>query len=157
MSLFNILTVLGLALLAAGCCGFAMVKGGPAERYGAGIYGLAWFGVAGYEFFSGQAAPSVPILGFDLAVAIGFLVLAVRFNSLWLGAAMIMQGAVFGLHVSRLTEDTEPRLFGLHFYVLAMNVISVLILFVMVGAALTTQHRRKHPKADDDQMWEPAT
>jgi hypothetical protein len=157
MSLFNIMTVLGLTLFAAACCGYVFVKGGPGERYGAGIYGFVWVSVSAYEFLSGQAAPSVPMLGADLAIAFGFLILAVRYNSLWLGAAMIMQGAVFGLHVSRLTEANEPRLFGLHFYVLAMNVISVLILFVMVGAALNTQHRRKHPKHDDDYLWETAS
>jgi hypothetical protein len=41
-----------------------------------------------------------------------------------------------------------------------MNVVSVLILFVMLGATLNTIHRRKHPRSEedeDDQMWEPAT
>jgi hypothetical protein len=139
MSLFNIVSLVTLALIAAACCGFAIVKGGPAERYGAAIYAIA---------------PPVPILFFDFAVACGFLVLAVRFNSLWLGGAMILQGIEFGLHVTRLTAVDDPRFLGLHVYALGINLVSVLILFTMVAAALTTLHQRKHPKTEDDHMWE---
>jgi hypothetical protein len=158
MSLFNILTVLTLALIVVGGCGFAVVKGGPGERYGAAIYGLVVVVEAVYEFLSGQAAPAVPMLAVDLAIAVSFLVLAIRYNNLWMGAAMILQGIEFGLHVSRLTDAHEPRLFGLRFYVLAMNVGALLILFIMVGATISTLYRRKHPKHDDDDdfVWEPA-
>jgi hypothetical protein len=157
MSLFNIVSLLGLALIAATCCGFAIVKGGSAERYGAAIYALAWIGVSLFEFVTGDAAPPVPILFFDFAVACGFLILAVRFNSLWLGGAMILQGIEFGLHVTRLTAIDDPRVFGLHVYALGINLVSVLILFTMVGATLTTLHERKHPKVEDDHLWETVT
>lgn len=160
MSLFNAVTVIGLTLLVALCCAFVFVRGGPGEKYGAAIYGLPWIAISAYEVISGQAAPGLPMLAADFSIAVGFLYLAVRFNNLYLGAAMILQGIAFALHVSRLTEATEPRLFGLHLYVLGMNVVSLLILLVMVGATLNTIHRRKHPKSDDeddDQMWEPAT
>jgi hypothetical protein len=153
MSFFNIVTVLGLTLIVAICCGFVCLKGGPGERYGAGIYGFFWIAVSAYELLSGAAAPAVPMLGADFAIALSFLILAVRYNSLWMGGAMILQGIAFGLHVSRLTEAQEPRLFGLHFYVLAMNVVSVLILAIMIGATLSTRHERRHPKSDDD-LWE---
>jgi hypothetical protein len=158
MSLFNAVTVIGLTAIVALCCAFVFAKGGPGEKYGAAIYGVPWVAISAYEFLSGQAAPAVPMLVADFAIAVGFLVLAVRFNNLYLGAAMILQGIAFALHVSRLTEATEPRVFGLHFYVLGMNVVSVLILFVMLGATLNTMHRRKHPKGDEDDehMWEPA-
>lgn len=157
MSLLDIVTVLTLALLVVGCCGFAIVKGSPGERYGAAVYALFLLGGAAYEFVSGQAAPALVMLGVDLAIAIGFLVLAIRFNNLWMGSAMILQGIEFGLHVSRLTEAQEPHLFGLRFYVLALNVVAVLILFIMVGATISAIYRRKHPKKDDDDfVWEPA-
>src|SRR4051812_32740570 len=98
MSLFNVITVLTLALIAVGGCVFAIVKGGPGERYGAAIYGLSLVAEAGYEFISGQAAPAIPMLAVDLTIAVGFLVLAIRYNNLWMGAAMILQGIEFGLH-----------------------------------------------------------
>ena len=154
MSFFNIVTVAGLTLFVATCCGFICLKGGPGERYGAGIYGFFWIAVSAYELISGQNAPAVPMLVADLAIAISFLVLAVRYNSLWMGGAMILQGIAFGLHVSRLTEAHEPRLFGLKFYVLSMNVVSILILAIMIGATLSTRHDRRHPKSDED-LWEP--
>jgi hypothetical protein len=156
MTLFNIISLVVLALIAAGCCGFAIIKGAPAERYGAAIYGLAWIGVSVFEFLTGDSAPPVPILAFDFAVAVGFLILAVRFNSLWLGGAMILQGIEFGLHVTRLTAVDDPRVFGLHAYALGINVVSVLILFTMVGATLTTLRRRRHPKTEEDLLWETA-
>lgn len=157
MSLFNIISMVGLALIAAGCCGFAIIKGNAAERYGAAVYGLAWIGVSVFELVTGDSAPPVPILAFDFAVAVGFLVLAVRFNNLWLGGAMILQGIEFGLHVTRLTAVEDPRIFGLRAYALGINVVSILILFTMLGATLNTLYRRKHPKIEDDHLWETAS
>src|ERR1044072_2581952 len=109
MSLFNLITVVGLALFVIAVCSFVLAKGGPGERYGAALYALFLLGGAAYEFLSGQAAPALVMLGVDFAIAVGFLVLAVRYNNLWMGAAMILQGIAFGLHVSRLTEAHEPR------------------------------------------------
>jgi hypothetical protein len=157
MSLFNLITVVGLALFIIAACAFVFAKGSPGERYGAGMYAIFLVGGALYEGVSGQAAPALAMLGVDLAIAIGFLVLAVRYNNLWMGGAMILQGIAFGLHVSRLTEAVEPRIFGLHFYVLALNVIAILIIFIMIGATISAMHRKKHPlQEDDDHLWEPA-
>lgn len=157
MSLFNLITVVGLALFIIAACAFVFAKGGPGERYGAGMYALFLVGSVVYEAISGQSAPALAMLGVDLAIAVGFLILAVRYNNLWMGAAMILQGIAFGLHVSRLTEAVEPRIFGLHFYVLALNVIAVLIIFIMIGATISTLRRNKRPPAeDDDYLWEAA-
>lgn len=151
------LIIIVYALIAILSCGFALFKGGPAERWGAAVYGGAWILVTVYEFTTGEGRPVIPILSMDLLVAVGFLVLAVRYNSLWLGAAMMLQGVEFGMHTLYLASDgaPQPHLFGWNAYGLGMNVIGLTVLMFIVGATCVTMAHHHKPRAQEDDLWEP--
>src|SRR6185436_7495479 len=86
------LIVLLLYLWTFLACAFAVWKGGPAERLGAGVIFLA------------TAAPPAlraiaPVdLTADGLVGVAFLVLTLRYGSVWLGVTMLLFAAQFALH-----------------------------------------------------------
>src|SRR5882672_5354441 len=86
---------------------FAWFKGGRAERYGAGINALGYLGITALQFASGGHMPLAPMVWADLLIAVGFLWLSVRYNSLWLGVAMMLQGLEFTIHTQYLTSSGE--------------------------------------------------
>lgn len=114
----------GLLILS---CALAWLKGGAAERWGATLYfGSAVISVA-IAFVTHNSYAEAPMLVFEGLVAIGFLALAIRYNSLWLGAAMMLKGAQLALHASHLTEGTDARIGQVKFYPLALDAISISI------------------------------
>jgi hypothetical protein len=90
-------------------CGFALWKGGPAER--AGAFLILFFAVV-WEF--GRLLPPsfdawIPTaqLVSDGLTALGLLVIAMRYASLWLGGALMFQAAQFSLHSFFLVTSRE--------------------------------------------------
>jgi hypothetical protein len=139
---------IGLAVLGA-TAAFAWTQGRGAERGGILVYAAAWIGVLAYELVTGDSFPIVPILILDAVVALAFLLLALRYNSLWLGAAMIFQGLGLGLHATHLTELDAPRLFGFNAYALGINLVSLLILLVLIGGTTASMlDRRKRRRSE---------
>jgi hypothetical protein len=128
---------------------FAWFKGAPAERYGAALYmasiilgGIFPAMVFGYDL------PTLAELGLDALVAAGFLWLAIRYNSLWLGAAMMIKGVQLGLHAMHLTDMTDPRSFhGANLYLLALDVVSLMISLTIFFAALASIRARRKARA----------
>lgn len=96
-----------LLLCIAGAALFAWLKGGWPERLG----GLANLAVALLVFILQRTAPpsslAVSMLAVDGALGLMFLVLAVRFTSLWLGVAMLLQAAQFSLHAFYMVTGRE--------------------------------------------------
>ena len=138
---------IGLAVLGA-TAGYAWLKGGGAERGGVLAYAAAWIGVLAYELISGDSLPTVPILLLDATVAVAFLGLALKYNSLWLGIAMIFQGIVLGLHATHLTELQSASILGFQAYALGINLTSLAILIVLVGGTTATLlDRRKRRRS----------
>jgi len=127
----------GLVIL-IGAVAFVVAKGGRAERIAAGLLALAWVGSVLAQPLTGQLAPEIPFMATDLFLALGFLWLAVRYASLWIGAAMILEGALFFLHASHLSEETSRS----YAYLAAMNGLSYCVLACVVGAALASWRRR---------------
>jgi hypothetical protein len=122
---------------------FAWFKGDLAVRYGAAINFLGYISITAVQL-AGWQHPLVPMVWADLLIACGFLWLAVRYNSLWLGAAMIMQGIEFAIHTLVLTSpESQPRIFGLRAYALGENLISLGIILTLVGATFATMHLRR--------------
>src|ERR1700743_2360201 len=108
---FHVL-VLAAWLATLGVSVFAFWKGDPPARLAA----LAYLAV---EISPYIINPSVGNIGsesilliIDFVCAVTFLLLAVRYASLWLGAAMIFQAAQFSLHayylVMALPHDKPP-------------------------------------------------
>ncbi len=87
----------GPALLLA-VCAFAWLKGAPAERYGSllilALNVLADIALAlAYPRFPGLILASL-----DFTLAGGLLLLAVRYSSVWLGLAMLLQSVSLCSH-----------------------------------------------------------
>lgn len=138
---------IGLAVLGATAL-YAWTQGRGAERGGVLVYAAAWVGVLIYELATGDSFPVVPILMLDAAVALAFLVLAIRYNSLWLGVAMILQGLGLGLHATHLTDLVEPGFMGFQVYALGINFVSLAILVVLIGGTTASMlDRRKRRRA----------
>jgi hypothetical protein len=127
-----------------GICGFAWWKGRPAEKYGALLYVLSLAATMVLEFGAGSLKPIVPELFFDGLAAIGFLYLAIRYNNLWLGAAMMLNGVQLALHATRLTETSEAGVSGsINIYALGLTLVSFAILLVILGGTLAGLHVRR--------------
>ena len=95
-----ILWIVGGATFAI--CLLAWMRGGAAERYGAAMVALSWTLVIVFQSLFANWGPSlwvvsVPMLVCDFLLSFGLLVLALRYASLWVGAAMLAQSAQLGI------------------------------------------------------------
>jgi hypothetical protein len=146
----NVYTLIGIIGLAT-TCAFAWWKGGPAERLGTAMLAISWIGADLARGVSGEQIPTVIILGSDVLLAAGFLYVAVRYSSLWLGAAMILQAGAFALHAAQLSAiDNGPRWHGFILYLLLDNLRSYAVLLALTGgvaAAIVKRRRQAREKA----------
>lgn len=139
----SIYTLLGLAGLAAVCL-FAWWKGGPPERLGTLMLALSWIGADVVRGFSGQMVPTVTLFVSDILISAGFLYIAIRYSSLWLGAAMMFRAIGFAVHAAQLSGgDDAPRWNGWIIYLLINNVLSYLVLLTLAGGTVATILRRR--------------
>jgi hypothetical protein len=122
---------------------FAAWKGGSPERLGTGMIVIAWIAMLVAEAAARPQVPVVPYLVLDGLLAVGFLVVAVRYSSLWLGGAMICQAILFGAHALRLSDNTRVFWHGLNVYLLVSNVVGFLVLFILIGGTCATIARRR--------------
>ncbi|HEY5410626.1 MAG TPA: hypothetical protein VIJ94_07855 [Caulobacteraceae bacterium] len=140
--LINAIVVTIGDLLPLVTCLFAWFKGDRAERLGAALYGLAVLGTLGVEIITRQATPVTAELFFDTAVAVGFLVLAIRYNNLWLGAAMMVKGLQLAVHATRLTDGEDAMAGGVNLYAASLNLISLIICLILAGGTFATMRQR---------------
>jgi hypothetical protein len=140
---------LALVLL-AGAAIFAGLKGGPPERLGVGMIVAAWVATIVAHEITRPALPVLTFLVLDGLVTVGFLVIAVRYSSLWLGAAMICQAVSFGAHAMRLSDDMGSTRHGAYIYVAITNVIGFLVLFILIGGTFATVAQRR--RADREKV-----
>ena len=119
---------------------FAWWKGGSPERVGALFNGVIAIGITILQATTKEALGTVPILIADGVLAMGFLILALRYATLWLGAAMLLQGMAFSMHSALQLGVLEP---GLGYYA-AMNIMSLgVLLSIIVGTAQAWVARRR--------------
>ena len=123
---------------------FAWWKGGRPERVGALFNGVIAVGVTVIQALLNDALQTLPILIADGVLAIGFLILAIRYASLWLGAAMILQAMGFMMHSALLLGlIADPE----YAYYAAMNAMSAgVILSIILGTAYAWAVRRRHAR-----------
>jgi len=74
------------------------------------------------------------LLGLDGALGLVFLALAVRYTSLWLGGAMLLQAAQFSLHAYYLVLDRHVDLL----FAVVNNVVSWGVLLAILFGTLVT-------------------
>lgn len=88
--------ILTWAAVLAGCC-FALVRGGPPERQAATVILASALISQAVVYAPAELRSSIAML-IDGASALGLLFLTVRYASLWLGALMLLQAALFSLY-----------------------------------------------------------
>ncbi len=121
-------------------CAFAWWKGGQAERLGASLK-LATSVIAfGVHHLLKQDSISGALLTADGVLAVGFLALAIRYASLWIGAAMLLQAGQFSLHAWYLVSGMDRD----RFYAIANNLVTIGILVcILVGTLISWRRRNK--------------
>jgi len=126
-------------------CILTWFRGRSAERIGAALFCVSVFVTYAFEIVTGAPPPIVIELAFDTLVALGFLLLAIRYNNLWLGAAMIIKGLQLAVHATHLTDVTDPYFAGFNLYAASLNLISLLILLTILGGALANIFCKQAP------------
>lgn len=123
-----------------GAASFAWSKGGPAERLGVSLKIVTSAVALTVHHTLKLESISVALLVADGLLAVGFLLLAVRYVSLWLGAAMILQGVQFSLHAYYLVaERSFDRLYSI---INNVNTYGV-ILCILVGTLMSWRRRAR--------------
>ena len=135
--LHTLTSQIGLIVLVLVCL-LVLIKGETPERVAALLVAVSWVGLLVWQALSRQKVPEVALLISDFVVAIGFLALAVRYASAWLGAGMLFQGAAFASHLIHMTDTGDH----LRLYVLTVNLLSSAVLLTITGAALVSWRSR---------------
>ena len=118
---------------------FAWMRGGPAERVGASFNLAAAILVEMAHRTTAIEALPLALLTVDGLLAAGFLVLALRYASLWMGAALVFQAIQFGLHATYLVGHMPFNIT----YARVNNIDSFgILLSLAIGVAAA---RRGHP------------
>jgi len=111
-------------------CLFAVLKGGPAERRAGLIFAAGALGVELVHLTVPRELQGSLLLAADGFVAGGFLLLALRYPSAWLGAAMLLQGVQFSLHAYYFVTGAERG----NTYAMINNLDSAGVLLCMLVA-----------------------
>jgi len=135
-------TALGLVALFAACA-FAWLKGGPAERLGTLFLAVDWLTTTAFRALSGESVPVITMFVSDLTLSLCFLFIAIRYSSVWLGAAMLSHASMLAAHAMALSDTGRPRWHGMYIYLLANNVLSYLTLLALVGGTVATLVKRR--------------
>lgn len=122
----------------------AWFRGGLPERYGALVFVGAGLAVLISHTILPVAAEGLSLLAIDALMALSFLALAIRYASLWIGAAMLLQAGQFSLHAWYLVSGLDRD----RFYAVANNLITVGILAcILVGTLISWRRRAKASQA----------
>jgi hypothetical protein len=118
-------------------------KGGPAERYGATLKLTTSLVALAVHLLLKQESISVALLVADGVLAVGFLLLAIRYASLWTGACMILQAGQFSLHAYYLVSELQRD----RLYAVANNLVTLGILVCILTGTLVAWRRRSRLQA----------
>jgi hypothetical protein len=113
-------------------------RGGGAERAGAIIMLIASVMVLLIHLILPVALQVYALLIDEAALAAGFLLVALRYFSPWLGVAMILQAIQFSLHAYYLVGEKDHD----YLYKLVNNVNTFAILLIILAATLLTGRKR---------------
>lgn len=130
------------------CCGLALWKGGPAERSGAVMILVAWLGATLIQAAAKAYILPIAFLASDAVLAAGLLLLAIRYSSLWMGAAMLLQATGLALHAAYFAaEKADLSRHTLWLYIAGKNLASFAMLLVILAAGLAAWFKRGRRKA----------
>lgn len=115
-------------------CGLAWWKGGPAERLGGVLILIATVAVWLCHRMLGTDGANLVLMVIDGGMAAGFLLLALRYASPWLGGAMILQSTQFSLHAYYLVvEKAHDRLYSIINNLVTVGVLASVLIGVLVN------------------------
>lgn len=141
-----------MMVLAAVSCGLALLKGASPERIAALLIAADWLAISLSQTFlsesSASTSISAPAIVTDLSMSLGLLWLALRYNSLWLGAAMIVQGGQLALYASFLGGGGRSG----NLYAAGFNLASVLLLLSLLCGTLVSWSRRVRARRHDAEL-----
>jgi len=131
-------------LVLLGTLAYAWLKGAAPERFGAVLLVcatlLALFIDKGLP---AEARVTSTLIGEGL-LALGFLILAIRYASLWLGGAMILQGLQFGLHAFYIVMERSS---DWPFWAVSNLVTFGIIACILVGVTVSWRRKRALARA----------
>ena len=133
-----------LLIVIAAVTAFAWLKGGWPERIGAALNLLAAVLFFVLQRMFAPTALTTSLLVIDGLLGVGFLVLALRYTSLWLGAAMLLQAAQFSLHAFYYVT-AKP--FDLLFMVVNNLVSWGILIAIVAGTFASWAETRRAAKA----------
>ena len=128
-----------LILSAAATGAFALWKGDLAAQIAGVASALSAIVLPAARMMLQSQVGEAVQLSADFVWAVGLLLLAVRFASLWLGVTMLLQSAQFSLHAYYLVMDRPHDL--LHAWINNLNTLGISIC-VLVGALLAIRRRK---------------
>lgn len=121
-------------------CSFAIWKGGAPERSGGILLFAAAVINAFFDFTPDDSIRSIVRLTGDGLLAVGFLLIALRYGSLWLGGAMLLQAVQFSLHAFYFITERPNDL--LHVVVNNVDTFGI-VACMLVGTIAAMRRRRK--------------
>src|SRR6185437_2107671 len=125
------------------CCGLALWKGGAPERSGAVMILVTWLGATLVQAVAKAYILPILFLVSDAVLAAGLLLLAVRYSSLWMGAAMLLQAIGLSLHAAYFAaEKADLSRHTLWLYIAGKNIASFAMLLVILAAGLAAWRKR---------------
>lgn len=119
------LCLLGVAALAIG-------KGGAPEKLGASWMVLNAGLVAAADFLAPHESKAVVYLILDAICATGFLVIALKYLSRWLGVAMLLSALIFSMQAYYMLFNRKPD----WAYHATNNVVTGMVLLSLLIATL---------------------
>lgn len=133
-----------LVAFGVAACLLSLWKGGAAERIGAGLVLVSIaFSLFGASLLPKEVFLVAQMIG-DAAVAMGLLVLVLRYGSPWLGLAMLLYAAQFALHSFYFVTQRPNDVF--HATMNNVNFMGV-ILCVVLGTVTAIMRRAKRRRA----------
>ena len=121
----------------------AWLRGGPAERLGATMILVGNLLVVAIHFLVPGEPLALALLMTDAALAVGFLIVAMRYLSPWLGLAMILQAIQFSLHAYYLVGEKPHD----DLYRAINNFNTFAILLIILAATILSALRYRSPRA----------
>ncbi|WP_419319944.1 hypothetical protein ACN2C7_03755 [Caulobacter sp. ErkDOM-E] len=121
----------------------AFLKGGLAERFGALLVLISAAVAMAIHVLAPRDLQPTLLLMDEAFLALGFLLLALRYTSVWLGGAMILQAVQFSLHAYYLVGELPRN----RTYAIINNVDTIGVLAcILVGTLLAWRKRTRAAK-----------
>lgn len=137
--MLNIVYAVVGAVFMVGMALFAFLKGGSAERVGAGVYLLAWFASIVLQQNEGLEGVPLGMAAIDFALLFVFVGLAWRYRQAWPAWASGLQLIAVMGHIVILTRQPVP----LASVYTVMNVVGYLIIITLIIGTFWAWQDRK--------------